>query len=282
MAFLVDHLADRNVFAALLGDLRRAPRSSGGQRIAQRGVGRDEGGARQVQAHHLHQHLVAVGGAVESTGAGAVIGLRLAFQQLFAGGLALRIALADRRLLFVRQAGSHGAGRHEHRRQVAEVQRADQQARNDLVAYAEIQGRVEHIVRQRHRGAHGDRVAREQRQLHARLALGHAVAHGGHAARELRHRAGFAHGVLDNLREGFERLVRRQHVVIRGYDSHRRLAHLLQHQLVVRRESGEAVGQVGAGQGTALRALHAGCLQMRQVGAARWTAALDDPLGDYF
>jgi hypothetical protein len=36
---------------------------------------------------------------------------------------------------------------------VAEVQRADQQARHDLVAHAQIHGRVEHIVRQ------GDRRA---------------------------------------------------------------------------------------------------------------------------
>ena len=39
---------------------------------------------------------------------------------------------------------------------------------------------------------HGDHVAREQRQLHAGLALRDAVAHGGHAARDLRHAAGLA------------------------------------------------------------------------------------------
>jgi hypothetical protein len=81
---------------------------------------------------------------------------------------------------------------------VAEVQRADQQARHDLVAHAQVQRGVEHIVRQRHGGRHGDGVAREQRQFHARLALGHAVAHGRRAAGELRHRAHFAHGLLDD------------------------------------------------------------------------------------
>jgi hypothetical protein len=38
-------------------------------------------------------------------------------------------------------------------------------------------------------GGHRDHVAREQRQLHAGLALRDAVAHRRHAARDLRHRA---------------------------------------------------------------------------------------------
>ena len=39
--------------------------------LAQRRAWIDESAAGQVQAHHLHQHLVAVGRAVERTGAGA-------------------------------------------------------------------------------------------------------------------------------------------------------------------------------------------------------------------
>jgi hypothetical protein len=50
---------------------------------------------------------------------------------------------------------------------VAEVQRADQQARDDLVADAQQQRGIEHVVRQRDRRAHRDRVAREQVELHA-------------------------------------------------------------------------------------------------------------------
>ena len=80
---------------------------------------------------------------------------------------------------------------------MAEGQRADHQARHDLVADAEIDGRVEHVVRQRDRRRHGDHVAGEQRQLHARLALGDAVAHGRHAARHLRDAAGLARRLLD-------------------------------------------------------------------------------------
>jgi hypothetical protein len=54
---------------------------------------------------------------------------------------------------------------------VAEAQRADQQARHDLVADAEQGGGLEHAVAQRNRGRERDRVAAEQRQVHAGLAL---------------------------------------------------------------------------------------------------------------
>ncbi|GAB3410326.1 hypothetical protein GCM10027318_23920 [Massilia agilis] len=42
------------------------------------------------------------------------------------------------------------------------------------------------------------------------------------------------------------------------------------------------MGQVGARQRTALHALHARCLQMRQISTPRCAAALDDTLGDLF
>jgi hypothetical protein len=77
------------------------------------------------------------------------------------------VELADLDLVAVAHAAGHRAGGHEHRRQVAEVQRADQQARHDLVAHAQVQRGVEHVVRQRDGGRHGDGVAREQRHLHA-------------------------------------------------------------------------------------------------------------------
>ena len=46
--------------------------------------------------------------------------------------------------------------------------------------------RVERLVAQRHDRRQRDDVAAEQRQLHARAALRDAVAHGRHAARNLR------------------------------------------------------------------------------------------------
>ncbi|EEF93734.1 hypothetical protein CATMIT_01631, partial [Catenibacterium mitsuokai DSM 15897] len=174
---LVDDAADRPVIVAQRGDLRSAARGQRGQRIAQRRVGMDEAGARQVQAHHLHQHLVGVGGAVEGARARAVIAARLGFEQFVAARFAGGVTLAHARFLVVGQARGHRPGRHEDAWQVAEVQRADQQAGHDLVAHAQVQRRVEHVVRQRHRGGHGDHIAREQRQLHAFAALGDAVAH---------------------------------------------------------------------------------------------------------
>ena len=80
---------------------------------------------------------------------------------------------------------------------MAEAQRADQQAGHDLVADAQHQGGVEGVVGQGDGGGHGDHVAGEQRQLHARLALGDAVAHGRYAAGHLGGGAGLAGGVLD-------------------------------------------------------------------------------------
>ena len=98
MRLLVDDLADRREVAVRLVRRVHLMRGFAGQRIAQRRVRVDEGGARQVQAHHLHQHLVGVGGAVEGAGAGAVVGLHLRFQQLFARSPCLRRSAGARRL----------------------------------------------------------------------------------------------------------------------------------------------------------------------------------------
>ncbi|MNZ92670.1 hypothetical protein D3C78_1117030 [compost metagenome] len=91
--FFVDDLAQGHEVAAGLGHARDLLRGFDGKGIAQRRIGIDERRARQVQAHHFHQQLVGVGGAVEGAGAGAVVGLHFRLQQLFAAGLALGIAL---------------------------------------------------------------------------------------------------------------------------------------------------------------------------------------------
>ena len=72
---------------------------------------------------------------------------------------------------------------------MAEAERLDHQPRHDLVADAEEQRLVEHVVAERHRGRHRDHVAAHQRQLHPDLALGDAIAHRGHPARDLGHGA---------------------------------------------------------------------------------------------
>ena len=215
----VDHLACRRIGVAELGDSQRTLRRLPGQRVAQRRAGVDEGGARHMQAHDLHQHLVGVGRAVEGAGARPVIGFRLGFQQFGAADLAFGVELADLRLLVIGDACGHRPSGDEHRRQVAEGERRDRQPRHDLVADAEIDGSVEHVVRQADCGRHGDHVAREQRQLHAGLALGDAVAHGRHAARNLGDAARLARRLLDHRRISLEGLMRRQHVVVGGDDA---------------------------------------------------------------
>ncbi len=167
-----------------------------------------------MQAHDFHQQLVGVGGAVKGASARAVVGLHLRFQQLFATGFAFGVALAHIGFLLVGNARDHRPARHKNRRQMTETQRAHHQARHDLVADAEHQRAVEHVVRQRHGGGQRNHFAARQAQFHARLALGHAIAHGRGAAGELADRTDLAQRSFDLLREDFVRLMRREHVVI--------------------------------------------------------------------
>ncbi len=73
-----------------------------------------------MKPHDFHQHLVGIGGAVESAGAGAVIGLGFRLQQRGTVDLALGIELADFGLVIIGKAGGHGTGGNEHGRQMAE------------------------------------------------------------------------------------------------------------------------------------------------------------------
>ena len=211
---LVNDLAQRHEIAVLLGQTSDLMSRFASQGIAQRRVGVNERGAWQMQAHHFHQQLVGVRGAVERAGARAVVGLHLRFQQLFAAGLAFGVALAHIGFFLVGNARRHRPTRYKDGRQVTKTQRPHQQARHDLVANAQHQRRVEHIVGQRHGCGQGNHFAAQQTEFHARLALGHAVTHGRGAACELAHRANFTQGFFDLLRKVLVRLVRREHVVI--------------------------------------------------------------------
>jgi hypothetical protein len=119
----------------------------------------------------------------------------------------------------------------------------------------EKERRVEHVVRQAYAGCHGDQVAGKQRQLHPRLALGDAVAHGRHAAGNLRDATGFRCRRADNSRIGLERLMGRKHVVIRRDDPEIGHAVARKSLLLGGGTDGEAMGQIGASKHAALGAL---------------------------
>ena len=152
---------------------------------------------------------------------------------------------------------------------MAEGQGADDQARNDLVADAEIDGGIEHLVRQGDGGRQRNHVAREQRQFHAGLALGHAIAHGGNAARHLRRAARLARRLADQVGIGFEGLMRREHVVVGGDDAEVGAGAVAQHVLVVGTAGGEAMGDVGAAQRLALGLVGHGGIDPGEIARAR-------------
>ncbi|WP_164548585.1 hypothetical protein [Mesorhizobium sp. M7D.F.Ca.US.005.01.1.1] len=245
---LVDHPADRRIGVAERGDRQRPLGRLARQGLAQRRAWVDEGRARRVQAHDLHQHLVGIRRAVEGAGARSMVGFGLGLQQFGASCLALGIELADLGFFVIGQAGRHRPGRNEHRRQMAEGEGCDHQPRHDLVADAEIDGGVEHVVRQADRRGHGDDIARKQRQLHAGLALRDAIAHCRHATGHLRDAAGFACRVLDQRRKGLERLMRRQHVVVGGDDAEVRHLVRTQRQLFRGAAHRKAVSKIAARQ----------------------------------
>jgi hypothetical protein len=125
-------------------------------------------------------------------------------------------------------------------------ERADHEARHDLVADAEKHRGVEGLMRQRHRGRQCDHVARKQRQLHARFALGDAIAHGRHAARHLGDGTDFARAPADQFGKTLVGLMCRQHVVVGGNDRKTGDTAFPHHGLVARRARREGMHLVGA------------------------------------
>ena len=212
-ATLIHHLTDGPALACAR-DVQNGSHCLARQLCAHRFPWVDEGRAGHMQAHGFEQHLVAVGRAVKSAGAFAMVGLAFRGQQFIARDQALHRTLSNACLLFVGQAGGHRPCWHKDRGQMAKVQGPNQQARHNFVAHPEHQGRVKHIVAQRHGRGHGDHIAAEQTQLHARLALGDAIAHGRHPTRHLGGGAAAACLVFDHLRVKAKRRMRRQHVVV--------------------------------------------------------------------
>ena len=99
---------------------------------------------------------------------------------------------------------------------MSETEHADQQARHDLVADTEQECAFEHRVTEPNRSGERDCIAAEQRELHAVLPLGDAIAHRRCAARNLRCRADLAGENLDLLGIAIIRRMRGEHVVISG------------------------------------------------------------------
>ncbi|MNM75596.1 hypothetical protein D3C81_873900 [compost metagenome] len=276
----VDQMTERTEVVAQCADFQRTHGGRAGQRITQRQLRVDERRARQLHAHRFQQYLVGIGGAVEGAGARAVIRGRFGFQQFFAGGFASGVTLADFGLLLVRNARRHRPGRYEYRRQMTERQCADQQAWHDLVAHAQIDGGIEHVMAQADGRGLGNDVAREQRQLHAATALGDAVAHRRHGAGNLRGGADFARGLAHQFRVMLERLVCRQHVVVGGDDAQVGRHITAQPALVGRPAGSEGMRQVAAAQARPERAFTQGGIDARQISRARRSAALADAFSD--
>ena len=277
---LIDDLAQGHKTAAGLGHARDLLRRLGGQGVTQRRVGIDERSPRQVQPHDFHHQLVGVGRAIEGTGAGAVIGLHLRLQQLFATGLAFGVALAHVGLFLVGDARRHRPAGDEDGRQMTKAQSTHHQARHDLVADAEHQCGVEHVVGQGDGGGHGDHFTAGDGQLHAWLALGDAIAHGRYATGELADRADLAQRLFDLFREVLVRLVRRQHVVVGRDDGHVGGVHHPQAVFVLGAAAGHAVGEVGTLQAGAHGAIAGRAANQLQVAFTGGTAAFDQPCGD--
>lgn len=163
---------------------------------------------------------------------------------------------------------------------MAEGEGGYHQPGHDLVADAEEQRTVEHVVRQADGGRHGDHVAAHQRQLHAVLPLRHAVAHRRHAAGHLADGAHRLQRLFQPLRVVFVRLVGRQHVVVGGDDGDIAAHHVFQRRLVIGLTGGEAVGQVAAGQLRAVDGLGTGRFDTRQIGGTAGLGTVGDALCD--
>ena len=274
----IQNFAHRAEIIAQCGDRGRLFDGGIGQRLPQRGAGVDETGTRQVQAHEFHQHLVGIGGAVEGTGAGAVIAGHLGRHQRVAPDLAGGELVADPGLFVIRQAAGHRACGDENRRHMAEGGRSDDQARHDLVADAQVESGVKAIVAERHAGGQRDDIAREQRQFHPRLALGDTVTHGRDAACHLGGGPGTAGGGPDLAGIAFKRLMRRQHVVIGGDDA--QVGRLSPGQFVlVLARGGIGMGLIAAGQMRPGRAIGHGLCHAVQIGAACGGRSFADAAG---
>ena len=208
-----------------------------------------------------------------------MIGLALGLQQRLPAHQALRCLLAHLGLVAVGQARTHGTGRYKHAGQMAKMQGADEQARHDLVAHTQEQGRIEHVMRQGNGGSHGNHIAREETQLHARCALSDTVTHGRHTAGHLQGGTQLMRLVPQQLWIARVGLVGRQHVVVGTH--HRQVRRSPGHdaQFVLRRHGGDGMGHVGTPQAVRAAGAVGQALDLRQVVASKALAAGANAVG---
>ncbi|MNG87160.1 hypothetical protein D3C79_459580 [compost metagenome] len=210
-----------------------------------------------------------------------MVGAALHLQQGIAAHFAGGVLLAHLHLLVVAYAARHGAGGHEGGGQVSVGEGPHDLARGYLVTDAEQQGGVEGVVGEGNRGGLGDEIPGEQGHVHPRLALGHAVAHGGHAAGDLGAVAESGQRPLDDVRVALIGLMGAQHVVVGGDYGHVGAGHVEDAPLVVTAGGGHGVGQVAAGEGGAGLALLGLALDAGQEGLAAGDTALADAVGHF-
>jgi len=230
-----------------------------------------------MQPHHLRHQLIGVGGAVKSAGAGTVVGVGLIVKHLRPADLTLDKALPGPGLVFIGNPRLHGAGRHQKHGQMAELKSAHEQTWHDFVADPEQQDAVKDIMGQADNRGHGNDVAADQAEIHARFSLGHAVTHGRNTACNLTDATGLAHCLLDQIRISAVRFMSGDQIIITGDDAD------IDHPLItddrtgVTRAAGH-MGQIAAGQMMAEGNIGAGLLQPLQIACSMLFAAPDDAL----
>src|SRR5579875_1530878 len=130
---------------------------------------------------------------------------------------------------------------------MAESQSADKKSRDDLVADSEERGSVEHPVAEGDRGTERNDVAAEERQIHSRLALRHAITHRGNPARDLGSSADLPGENFHLLGIAPVRLMRRKHIVISGHNAEVGPGKPADRVLVLER-SGEPMSEITAAE----------------------------------
>ena len=133
-------------------------------------------------------------------------------------------------------------------------------------------------MRQADGRGHGDHFATQERELHAVLSLGHAIAHRRHAAGHLTDRIGAVQRFANDIRVVFIGLVRGQHIVVGGDDGDVVAQHAFQRGFVVGLTGRETVSQIAAGQLRTMHGVGFGLVNPCEVSRAGITRPFDNAI----